>query len=204
MALDNITSTAGEFFNSLSVAEGRLALEPLVLFVLGMVIYSMLVFKFYRYIANKKILRIFKGDDALSRFLHVLEYIFLFPIVAFIWFLVMSVILSMMSKVIEINNIFMISMAIIATIRVTAYYNELLSQDVAKLLPLTLLAIFLLDITSLSASLERSIQVLSDLPSSTKVLFYYFVFLVLLEFFLKILDYLYSVSFLKEGKEKRK
>ena len=202
MVLENLTSEAGNFLSTLSLAEGRIALEPLLIFVIGMVIYSVFVFKFYRFIASKKILSYIKGDSLLAKAGHALEYIFLFPIVAFFWFFVLSVILTILSEVININNIFMVSMATMATIRVTAYYNELLSQDVAKLLPFALLAIFLLDISSLS--IDKVLQVLNDLPAQTRLLFYYFVFIVLLEFFLKIINYIYEASFLKEGKERKK
>ena len=72
-------------------------LKPLVIFVIGMVIYSVFIFKFYRFIARKDI---FKFD--LSKYdgkklgglrklwrviLNIFQTIFLFPIISFFAFI---------------------------------------------------------------------------------------------------------------------
>lgn len=191
MVLHNLTKVS-DFFEQLSISEGRLVLEPLIILVIGMVVYSIFVFKFYRFIARRDIFRLSKGGEtsALKRLGYALEYIFLFPIIAFFWFLVISFLLSMLSQVpiIAISNIFMASMAILATIRVSAYYNEDLSRDIAKLIPFALLAILLLDISTLSITVLTQViqQILQQIPSVANTLIYYFIFIVLLEFILRI------------------
>lgn len=190
MALQNITSTVTDFLSRLSLAEGRLVLEPLIIFIIGMVIYSIFVFKFYKFISRKDIFRLSKGGQAsiLKKIGYALEYIFLFPIIAFFWFFVISVLLSILSGVVNsIGNIFMISMAIMATIRLAAYYNEELSRDIAKLIPFAMLAIFLLDISGLT--LGAALIVLQQLPNSLNTLIYYFLFIVVLEFILRVVTH---------------
>ena len=177
--MTSLLDITGEF----SLAEARIILEPLIIFIIGMVIYALFIFKFYRFISRRNI---FKRDkkyhehEGIRKLAYILEYIFLFPIVAFIWFFVISLILSIISEVLTIGNIFMISMAVITTIRVTAYYNEELSRDIAKLLPFALLAIFLLDISTISAA--TPFELFSQLAPIAKILVYYFVFLVVIEF----------------------
>ena len=85
-----------------------LILKPLVTFIIGMVIYSVFIFKFYRFVAKKDI---FKANlqkynkaqhSGLSKFLggvlYVLEYILLFPIFTFFWFVVFAGLLTFLVK----------------------------------------------------------------------------------------------------------
>lgn len=182
MAFNNITFLLG-ITREFSLSEAQTILEPLIIFIIGMVIYAVFIFKFYRFISRRNI---FKRDkkyhehEGIRKLAYVLEYIFLFPIIAFIWFFVIASILFMISEVLTIGNIFMISMAVITTIRVTAYYNEELSRDIAKLLPFALLAIFLLDISDIS--IATPFELFSQLIPIAKILVYYFAFLVVVEF----------------------
>lgn len=182
----NITSISS-LFSGLSVYEGLAVLEPLVIFVIGMVIYSVFVFKFYKFIARRDIFRISKGGSTsfAKKIAYLIEYIFLFPVIAFFWFLVISLLLVMLSQILTIGNIFMLSMAVMATIRITAYLSEDLSRDIAKLIPFSLLAVFLLEISNLS--INAPLEVVRQLPSVGSTIIYYFVFIVVLEFFLRII-----------------
>ena len=170
-----------------SFAEARTVLEPLIMFVIGMVVYSLFVFKFYKFISRKDIFRLSKGGDPgiLKRIGYGLEYLFLFPIIAFFWFFVIASILAMLSEVLTIGNIFLVSMAMMTTIRVTAHYSEDLSRDIAKLIPFGLLAVFLLDISTLS--LNAPFQVLQEMFPVLKMLVYYFLFILVLEITLRLL-----------------
>jgi len=57
----------------------------------------------------------------------------------FFWFMVLSLLMIMISKVPDLGQIFQISIALVSVIRITAYYNEDLSRDLAKMLPFALL-----------------------------------------------------------------
>ena len=187
MALENLTNSVTQFITNLSFADASATLIPLVIFIIGMVIYSVFIFKFYKFISRKYIFGLIKDGrhTTLRKIAYALEYVFLFPLIAFFWFMVVSSILSMLSEVVAIENIFMVSMVTIATIRITAYYNECLSQDIAKLIPFALLAIFLIDITDMSPSV--AIAVLTQIPTVAHTLVYYFVFIVILEFVLRLI-----------------
>ncbi len=173
--------------NTLSIPQAIETLQPLILFVAGMVIYSIFVFKFYKFISRKDIFRISKGMDhsIIKKLAYTLEYIFLFPILAFFWFLVISMLLSILAEVVAIGNIFTVSMATLATIRVSAYYKEDLSRDIAKLIPFALMATLLVDLTSFSS--KAPFGVLNQLPLVLDTLVYYFIFIVVLEFILRLI-----------------
>ncbi len=186
MALDLLTSFAQHLLSQLSLQEALSILYPLVFFVTGMTIYSLFIFKFYKFISRKDIFRL-SGEaepSTLKKAAYALEYLFLFPVIAFVWFAVVSVLLLVLSEVLSIGNIFMISMSTLVTIRITAYHSEDLSRDIAKLIPFALLAVFLLDLTPVTADIPLAI--FSQLRSSWEMMAYYFAFLVVLEFVFKI------------------
>jgi hypothetical protein len=180
-------ASVSEFIGSLSVPEGFATIEPLIIFVIGLVIYSLFVFKFYKFIAKKDIFKLSQERGTLGKIIYALKYIFLFPIVSFFWFFVIAVLVSMLSGVLDIGNVFMVSMAIITTVRISAYYDEELSREVAKLIPLAMLGVLLLDISKISYNVP--LQVINQISAVASVLAYYFIFLIILEFILRAVNY---------------
>jgi len=185
-------------------------LAPLFLFVIAMVIYSVFIFKFYRFIATRDI---FEFDlrryherakwvwlkKTLYVILYLLEYTILFPILVSIWFAVFAVLLTLLSKDPQISLVLLIAMAIVSAVRVTAYYNEDLSKDLAKMLPFGLLAVLLIDISYISYdSLQTAIY---SMPSLADTLLYYLIFAVLVEFVLRIGTLIYFWIFGHEEEE---
>ncbi|MDO8480439.1 MAG: hypothetical protein Q7S65_01335 [Nanoarchaeota archaeon] len=180
--------------------ELQAVLKPLALFVIGMSAYCVFIFRFYRFIARKDI---FKIDLArhngakrpkLRKFFeavfYVLKYLLFFPLIAFFWMAVLTVLLAFLSTQHTIETILLISASIVATIRVCAYYNEELSIDVAKMLPLALLAIFAVDITYVQPALTA--EKLMQIPGLLNLVAVYFAFLFCLELFLRILSGVFS------------
>jgi len=188
MALEFLQPLA-DFSQALTLQEALATLQPMVMFVIGMVVYSLFVFKLYKFMASKDVFRVSRGGShsAHKRVAYFLEYIFLFPIIAIFWVFVLSILLALLSDVIEITNIFTAAVATVATIRVAAYYNEELSREIAKLVPLALLALFLLDIANFSFA--AALQVVYLVPLALDTLFYYFIAIVVLEFVLRAATY---------------
>lgn len=172
-----------------SFSEAVVLWRPLILFVIGVAIYSIFIFTFYRFLARKKIfeLKIHEYDihKGLKKFLYVVEYIILFPFVVFFWFLVMSLLITIVTSVQSIENILFISVAFVSAVRIGAYYNELLARDMAKLVPLALLALFLIDASFLSW--ENSLILINQLPSMWRTLVYYLFFVIFLELVLRLI-----------------
>ena len=192
--LFNITETISTLDQSVqsvstfSITEAFSTIEPLIFFVIGMAIYSVFVFKFYRFLAKRDIfeLNIERYEHkTFHRFLHVVKCLVLFPLVVFFWFIILSVLLVMISKMGDVVQILQISIALVSAIRISAYYNEDLSKDLAKMLPFALLAILILDVYDVA--FYSSIDMLRTLPSLWKTIAYYLMFVILLETVLRIL-----------------
>lgn len=194
--LTTITGVAAQ----LSINEAMVVLQPLLLFIVGLGVYSWFIFKFYRFVARKEIFdsRIHHfettepglGKKILHAIKYTLKYIFLFPLLTFFWIIVLAIILSFLSKSGDINNVLLVSMALVGIIRVMAYYSEDLSKDLSKMLPFALLGVFLVDVSYFS--MNDSIQTIVQLPSLGKVIIYYLLFIIALEFTLRILYTLFS------------
>src|SRR3989344_6884005 len=127
--IDFLTGKVTGFVASLSPDQAMITVYPLFLFVIGMVIYAIFIFRFYRFIGSRNVFKpIDKSAKWTRKLLHSLDYVFFYPIIAFFWFLVLSVLLSILSQAVAIANIFMASMATVVTIRVLSYYSEELSR----------------------------------------------------------------------------
>ena len=175
-------------FYGLSLQEAMVSWRPLIIFVIGVAIYSIFVFKFYRFLARKKIMELklseYELHPGLKKFLHGLEVIFLFPFIVFFWFFVMSLLLTLISINQTIESILYISVAFVSVVRIAAYYNEDLSKEIAKLIPFALLATFIMDASFLSWG--NSFALIGQLFPVWMTLEYYLVFVILLEIFLRI------------------
>ncbi len=179
----------------LSIMEGLTVLKPTLYFILGIAFYAILVFILYRRIAAKNIfelnLRQYNTaqhpalEKIVRSILYVIEYIILFPIFAFIWFAVIVILLSLLTQNQPITHLALISIAILGAIRITAYINENISRDLAKLLPLTLLGVFIIDFNVIS--LTTSIELLKQSVLLTKTAAYYLILIVIIEAALRIL-----------------
>ena len=84
-------------------------------------------------------------------------------------------------------------MATVATIRVTAYYNEDLSRDLAKILPFAVLALFVIDASFFN--IRESLDILQDANEARETILYYLLFLVVVEFALRLLLGIVAVLF---------
>lgn len=189
--------------STLTLENAILELTPVFQFVVGMVLYSVFVYKFYRFLADKEIFEFNydkyspnwsgKAQKAALFVIHCLAYIFLFPLFTIFWFVAIVVLLALLSKIPEgqspsmtIQNIMLVSISLVTAIRVTSYYTEDLSKDLSKMLPFALLGVFLVDATYFS--LSNSLSVLEAGLTHLDKVIYYCLFLVGLETVLRVTD----------------
>lgn len=182
-----------EVFNNL-LSFGDVSL--IFLLVIGVVLYSMFIFNFYRFLGARDLFKLDLGQysdfevPAVQKFFRVLfyllEFIFILPIFVFFWFFVVSVILVFLTENKDPSSIFVASMALVASVRITSYYNEELSKDLAKLLPLVLLGAFLSNISSL-ASFQASFSFLLELKNFWGTILPYLGLVILIEVILRII-----------------
>jgi hypothetical protein len=198
--------TVGEFFN-------------LLVLILLIVLYSIFIWKFYRFISTKNFfgLDLNKYNQSQSPLFtkllkggfYFLEYIIILPFLIFFWFSIFTIFLIILTATQEIYQILIISAAVIASIRTVAYYKEDLSREIAKLFPFTLLAIIVLNPNTFSEIqyMERIATHLSQIPNFFSQIGYYLLFIIILEIILRFFDFIFSLFGLeevevKENKEK--
>ena len=168
--------------------------------VILVVIYCIFVWKFYKSVSRKNVIELDlnqynkSNDEAFTKSLavifYVLEYIIIFPLLIFVWFFAFTIFLIFLTENIPLSTILILSGTVIAAIRLTSYYKKQLSEDVAKLIPFTLLAVSLLNPTFFS--IERVFNQFKALPSTFGDMFIYLGFIIALEAVLRTVDFLFS------------
>lgn len=197
------------FPRGLGYEEAMDLLRPVAVYILGMSVYAFFVFRFYRFVASRDMfaLDLSRYEESqrgwlrvvLHMVLYVCKYIILFPVFAFFWFGVLTVILAFLSIDQTIAEILRMALVTVSAIRVVSYYDEDLSRDLAKILPFGVLAFFLVDSSSLSV--RESFDVLREVREHSESILYYLVLLIALEFTLRLL--MAFVKFLFGGKPRQ-
>jgi len=200
-----------DFLSALPPSLGQFV--NLIILVLMIVVYSIFVWKLYKFISKKNPLgldlnkynktqdsffsRLFKG------IFYFLEYLLILPFLIFVIFAVFTFFLIILAQSQDISQILIISAAIIAAIRMTAYYKENLSQELAKMLPFTLLAITVLNPNNFSDTqyLERIFSHISSISGFFSQIMTYLLFIVLIEAILRLFDFVFSLFGLEEQDE---
>lgn len=173
-----------------SVSEVLSVIKPLSFFVLELVGYAIFVFWFYLFIGKRDIIKLNLNPDSrkISNFLRIIffiiEDILLFPVIVFFWFAGLVAFLALLGKDQRPESILLVSIAVVATIRCAAYYNESLSRELAKLMPLAILGIYLVDRSFFE--LESSLGILREMPDQWRLILTYAIFALVLEFVLMI------------------
>lgn len=185
-----------DFLRQLNFNEAVNLLRPAAVFTVGVGIYAILIFNLYRFMSRRDIFNLDfskfgeSRHPALSKTLHfvfyVIKYVLFFPLFAFAWFGVLVVMVAFLSKTKEVEDLLLIAMAVLASVRVTSYYTEELSRDIAKMLPFALLGIFLIDLRYFDV--DTSLALLDRVGAEWRSIFYYWLFIVVLEFVLRVTE----------------
>lgn len=179
--------------------EGLTSLLPLVYYSVGIALYGLIVWQFHKHLSKRDIfeLRLVDGKSGwhsakrgVQIFLHVLKYVFVFPLYTFIWFSVLSLLLLLLAKNQTLPQILLVSMAVVAAARVTAYYREHLAEEIAKILPYALLGVFLVDRTFLNFAQIRENFAL--IPTFLPTFLQYALYIIAVELVLRLLYTLVS------------
>lgn len=210
MAFGEVTLQIVETYKSLlSVAPpGFQSFITLFLIVLLMVIYSVFIWKLDRFIGTKNIFGLNLNQYNRSKhpffikfvasLFYLLEYIIILPILILFWFAIFSIFLILVMDL-ELKVILFVSAAVIATVRMAAYiprYGESLAREIAKLLPLNLLAIALL--TPGFFDIERILGNFSRLDEFFSLIVNYLFFIIILEVLLRFFELILDLLRLKD------
>ena len=206
-----IDKLAAELLNAYNAFMGTLPawaqnFVTLFILVLLIVIYSIFIWKFYKFVSKKNILSLDlkKYSNVEHPFLaklivgglYLVEYIIVAPFVIFFWFAIFTVFLIFLNESLPIGSLLIVSATIVAAIRMTSYYKEDLSSDLAKLLPFTLLATSILNPRFFD--IGRIFTSLAELPGFFGEITQYLIFIIGLEMILRIFEFVFSLFELDE------
>lgn len=181
--------------------EDQKMLFSLIIYTLLILMYSIFIWKFYRFLASRDIIQLnlsqynYSSRPALEKItavgLYALEYLIILPFLVFFWFAILSIFLLVLSESQNTLQILLISAAIIASTRVTSYISEDLSKDLAKILPFTILAAFILGSKFFDPDLV--IVKISQIPSLFDNVITFVIFIFIIEFVFRLLYSVYQL-----------
>jgi len=181
-------------------------LLTLIFFTLVIVVYSVFVYYFYVFLAKKNIIELnlnqynnYEHSGMVKFFaiiFYIAEYLVLLPVLTFVWFAVLAILILLLANGLEVGTIWLISAALVASVGVTSYVSQTLSKDLAKMLPFTLLAIALTQpgFFVVSSFLSR----INEIPSLFSHVPYYLLFIVVVEFIMRILSLIFGAFSVQE------
>jgi len=161
-------------------------------------VYALVVNAFYQ-IISKRVMFAGKEESGKIRlggpgagFLYLLA----FPMVSFAFFLLLSAALLYLGDFAEstgsVENVFTLAMAIVLAVRVSAYFSEATSHDLAKMLPLGLLGVALVR-ADFTKTFGESLSAITGLLDEWRIVLVYFAIVVIAEYLLRSI-YLLSAS----------
>lgn len=123
--------------------------------IIGIVIYSTFVFKFYRFLAKKDLIDadFSQYSDGFTGFMKrlidglllIVQNILFAPFLISFWVLILAVILTLLSGGDDLYWNVLVATSVVGSVRVISYFSEDLARDVAKMLPFAVLGVFLVD-----------------------------------------------------------
>jgi hypothetical protein len=157
-------------------------ITPLAYLIILIAIYSIGIWHFYRYIARRDCFNI--NTIHHQKLFSFLKYFLIYPFIAFLFFLGFSFMILFITKDYEFVSILSTSFAVVIAIRLTAYYSEDLSKDVAKMLPFALLGLFIAD-PSYFGYAEITAKI-NSLPEFLNLCIQFIFLIVIVEWILRI------------------
>jgi hypothetical protein len=133
-------------------------LQPaFIVFFLALVIvlYALFTYSFYTYLSRRDLLQLnlaqynqtdhefFKKFFAVLLFL--LEYLLFLPFASIFWFSILTIFFLVLAPEVAFSQVLLLSGASVCAVRMLAYYKESLSKEIAKIIPLTLLTLSLIN-----------------------------------------------------------
>jgi hypothetical protein len=204
MALDELFSAAGlEGIIDHFLPELLGSIDTIIIVLASVALYSVVIFHFYRFLGKRDVFKFnveryrVEQTGILSRIrnmiVSILKYGLVFPIIVFLWFAGYTIMLFLLAKNLGVEQILLVSVVFVSAIRLTSYYSEDLSKDLAKMIPFALLGIAIVDPQFFSIDIvgER----ISSLPPLITRIAGFFVFITLLEWVLRLLLFVKNLFF---------
>jgi hypothetical protein len=209
MNLDLIFSFFLDLYNS--IPENYKFLIDLSIYIVFITLYAVFIWKFYKFVSARDFLGLDLNQynkskhPTLSRLFgfifYIIEYLFILPFLILSWFIMFSLFLLILNKAneIDIQQLLLISAAIVTSIRITSYSNESLSKEIAKIFPFTILVIFILQPGFFN--IEGMFNGIFKIPDYADYIFILTIFIICVEFILRIFFSINQLLSFKEPEE---
>ena len=188
-----------------SLSEEYRIIANLLIYTIFILIYSFFIWKFYRFLSNRDILELnlrqynYSKHPQLEKIfaigLYIIEFVVILPFLVFFWFTIFSLFLLILVESKNAQTIFLISTALIASIRITAYLNKELSKELAKILPFSILIIFIINHKFFESG--NLFEKISQIPAIWNNILIFVIFIFAVELILRLF-YSFSMFFVSE------
>lgn len=163
-------------------------LSALAVYGVGIALYTLAVAILYVPLGTRMMFARRFGQRRVATRARRFAYVLLFPLMSFLFFLVIAASMLFMSDVsdglLAPREVLTISMGVVLAIRVCAYFSETAAVDLAKTMPLSMLAVTL--VTNGFSNLGESLQNLRAVDDDLTLLALYFLVVVVAEFTLRV------------------
>lgn len=163
-------------------------LAPLLVYGVGIALYTLAVAVLYVPMSTRMMFARRLGERRVATPGRRLAYVVFFPFVSFLFFLVVAAAMLFMSSFTEgalsARQIMTLAMAIVLAIRVCAYFSEHAAADLARVMPLGLLGVIL--VNNGFADFGQSLRNLARFADEPALLGAYFLIVVAVEFVLRV------------------
>ncbi|MHB1260842.1 MAG: hypothetical protein ACYC2H_03915 [Thermoplasmatota archaeon] len=163
-------------------------LGALAVYGVGIALYTLAVAVLYVPLGTRMMFARRFGERRVATRARRFAYVLLFPLMSFLFFLVIAASMLFMSDVSDgllgPREVLTISMGVVLAIRVCAYFSETAAVDLAKTMPLSMLAVAL--VSNGFSDLRESLQNLRALDDDLTLLALYFLVVVVVEFTLRV------------------
>lgn len=219
MSIENIASDFFEIYNDFlsTLSPMWKTFVTLFIFVLLVLIYSIFVWKFYRFIGTRNIFSFNLNQynkasrsfftKLLAGIFYLIEYVLIIPFIIFFWYVVFTFFMILLAEAsIGINTILLISAVAIASIRMATYipkYGENLAKELSKILPFTFLGIAVLNPLIFTNLADRVFSRLIELPLFFSGIINYFLFILILEILLRLIEFVLNILGIEEVIEEK-
>ncbi len=165
-------------------------------------IVSYVLFAFFsvKYLARKNIFGLNlnqynKSDHPLlskiyGLFLYTIEYLIILPAFIVLWFYLLAAFLSLFLASTSASLILLMAATLTVSIRILTYMNEGMAHDVSKVVLSVFIAFSI--ISPQFSNINATISVISQIPSILNHILYYLIFVLLLEFLMRIIYISYN------------
>jgi hypothetical protein len=162
-------------------------LADLLVYGMGIALYTLAIAVLYVPLGTRMMFARRFGDQHVAtagrRFLYVLA----FPLLSFLFFLLIAATMFFMANFsgdeLTDREVMTISMAVVLAIRTSAYFSETAAADLAKVMPLSLLAVVL--VTNGLGDLRESVERLGAFGEERHLLGLYLLLVIVFEFVLR-------------------